>query len=64
MGIIIEEKGNLEPKVNERIGKDIEMYHAMNRSIIGKKEISKETKMKIYIKQFLDQSLPIVVSHG
>ena len=48
MGIIIEEKSNLEPEVNERIGKAMRMYHAMNRSMIVKKEISKETKMKIY----------------
>ena len=34
--------------MNERIGKAMRTYHAMNTSIIGKKEISKETKMKIH----------------
>ena len=48
LGYNHEEKGNLEPEVNERIGKAMRMYYAMNRSIIDKKEISKGTKTKIY----------------
>ena len=37
LGIIIEEKGNLKLKANERMEKALRMYYVMNRKSISKK---------------------------
>lgn len=48
LGITLNETGKQEAEINERIGKTIKLYHAMNQKFINKKEISKQTKTKIF----------------
>lgn len=48
LGITIENDGSQELEINERIEKTLKLYFAMNNSFINKKEISKETKVKVF----------------
>jgi hypothetical protein len=48
LGINLEETGKQGIEVNSRIAKVNKVYHAMSRGLVNKKEISKQTKMKVY----------------
>ena len=48
LGVMIEQTGKQEMEINERIDKAAKMYYALNKSIIGKKEVSRKTKMNVY----------------
>lgn len=48
LGTIIDETGTQEKEINKRIEKTIQLYHAMSKPFINKREISRETKMKVF----------------
>lgn len=48
LGILLDETGKQEAEINERVGKTIKLYYAMNQKFINKREISKQTKVKVF----------------
>lgn len=48
LGTMIDRTGRQDAEINERIEKTIRLYYAMNQKFIKKKEITKQTKIKIY----------------
>lgn len=48
LGIAIEESGRNEIEIAERVKKTNNVYFALNKGFINKKEISRNTKMKVY----------------
>lgn len=48
LGVTLEETGKQEAEINERIDKTIKLYYAMNQKFINKKEITKQTKIKVF----------------
>lgn len=48
LGTIIAENGKLEDDLNNRIAAATKFYYAMNKCLISKKEISKETKTRVF----------------
>ena len=48
LGVTIDEKGKQDVEINSRIEKTLKMYYSMNKKFIDKKEISRETKMKVF----------------
>ncbi|KAI4465121.1 geranylgeranyl pyrophosphate synthase [Holotrichia oblita] len=48
LGVIIDETGTNEADINSRIQKTNKLYYAMNTKFINKKEISKQTKLKVF----------------
>ena len=48
LGVVINETGNHEIDLNERINKSNNLFYALNKTFIRKKEIKQETKIKIY----------------
>lgn len=53
LGAVIDEKGDMEGEINNRIGAATRLYNALNRILISKREVSKLTKMKIYESVFV-----------
>lgn len=52
LDVILNEKWEQEVEINERIEKAMQMYDAVNMTIMNKKEVSKGTK---YSDQYLDK---------
>ncbi|KAJ8982261.1 hypothetical protein NQ317_007232 [Molorchus minor] len=50
--IEIENTGKQNAEINRRIRKDLNIYHATNQSFKNNKEITKKTKLNVYIRQF------------
>lgn len=48
LGIMLEEKGDLNMEINNRIEKTNKLYYAMNKGFLSKREIGRETKMKVF----------------
>lgn len=48
LGVKLEGTGKQEAEINERIDKTIKLYYAMNQKFINKKEITKQTKIKVF----------------
>lgn len=48
LGTIIDRSGTQEADINNRIEKTQKLYYAMNTKFISNKEISKETKLKVF----------------
>ncbi|KAI4461171.1 reverse transcriptase (rna-dependent dna polymerase) [Holotrichia oblita] len=48
LGSIITEDGRMDMDINNRIKKTNKIYYALNKTIIGKKEIDKNIKLKVY----------------
>lgn len=48
LGIEIEENGNQEAEINNRIEKTLKLYYTMNKKFINKPEISRKTKINIF----------------
>lgn len=48
LGVTLEGTGKQEAEINERIDKTIKLYYAMNQKFINKKEITKQTKIKVF----------------
>ena len=48
LGIMIEETGKIDMEIAERIKKTNNLYYTLNKGFINKKEISRQTKMKVY----------------
>lgn len=48
LGVTIHREGTDEAEINERISGASKLYHALSSSFIGKKEISRKTKMTVY----------------
>uniref|UniRef100_A0A1Y1MCV0 Reverse transcriptase domain-containing protein n=1 Tax=Photinus pyralis TaxID=7054 RepID=A0A1Y1MCV0_PHOPY len=48
LGVQIDDRGNEEGEINERIQKAARMYYALNKNFISKKEVSRKTKMMVY----------------
>lgn len=48
LGVTIEDTGKQEIEINKRTGKAIKIYYAMNKQFINKKEITRQTKIKIF----------------
>lgn len=48
LGIVIEANGDNHVEINNRIQKANNVYYAMNKGFINKKEISSETKMTVF----------------
>lgn len=47
-GARIEEIGNIEPEINERIQSASKLFYALNRVILNNKKITARTKMIVY----------------
>lgn len=48
LGVHIQEDGRQVAELNDRISAAVKIYHALNRSLIGKREISRRTKLSVY----------------
>lgn len=48
LGVNIAESGRQDKEINDRIEKTMKLYHIMNKTFIGKQEISKETKINVF----------------
>lgn len=48
LGIILDQKGRQDTELNNRIKKANRAYYAMSKCLINKKEVSPQTKMKVY----------------
>lgn len=48
LGTIISSDGRIEPEIANKIKKATNIYYAINRTLLGKKEIGKKTKLQIY----------------
>lgn len=48
LGTIINNAGTEDAEINQRIEKAMRIFHSMNKKFISRKEITKETKMKIF----------------
>ena len=48
LGCVLDSKGKHEIEVNERINAAAKLYHALNKSFISKKEVSSQTKIKVF----------------
>lgn len=48
LGVALDEKGTQEVEIRDRVDKTLRLYYTMNNNFIGKQEITKQTKMKIF----------------
>src|SRR3978361_1128078 len=48
LGVRIHRSGKNEAELNDRIENAVKVYHALNRTLIWKKEVSTGTKMTVY----------------
>lgn len=48
LGVKIRSDGSMEDEINERINNATRTYYALNRVLIGKREISRSTKMMVF----------------
>lgn len=48
LGVTLEEKGNQEAELNARLDRVNKVYHALSKGLINKKEVSRNTKIKVY----------------
>lgn len=48
LGVHIQNDGNMETEINNRINKTIQIYHQMKNKFIGRKEVDNATKMIVY----------------
>lgn len=48
LGVKIDGKGTQEAEINQRLEKATKLYYSMRNKFINKKEISRETKLKVY----------------
>jgi hypothetical protein len=48
LGVTINNKGKQDTEINQRISAATKLYHSLGKTFIGKKEISRKTKMTVY----------------
>lgn len=48
LGVTIDREGNMKEEIDERISNAARLYHNLSHTFIGKKEISRKTKMTVY----------------
>jgi hypothetical protein len=53
LGVIINENGKIEEEINTTMLNAGELYHAINKGFLGKKEISQKIKIAIYSSTYI-----------
>jgi Reverse transcriptase (RNA-dependent DNA polymerase)/Endonuclease-reverse transcriptase len=48
LGVQIQSNGKQDAEINERISAASKVYHALNKNFLGMKQISRNTKLKVY----------------
>ena len=48
LGVNIQDSGRQEAEINERVTAAVRAYHAMSNSFVGKREVSRRTKLSVY----------------
>lgn len=56
--------GKQGKNVNEIINKTVQVFYAMERKFVSKREIKKRTKLKVFSTIFADQYLHVDENHG